>query len=62
MEEIAIVKRRARVWPVLLTLVLLAIVVLAIVAIVGDRWPMDLGLNRLMDRALVGSARDVLPI
>jgi len=51
MERLAIVKRRTRVWPILLTLIVLAIVVLAIVAIVGDRWPVDIGLGRLMHRA-----------
>jgi hypothetical protein len=37
MEEITIVKRRSRVWPILITLFLLALIVLAALWMMGDR-------------------------
>jgi hypothetical protein len=48
MEEITIVKRRSRVWPILLTLLVLALIVLAALWVMGDR-PVDVSWDQLMD-------------
>lgn len=45
MEEISIVKRRSRVWPILITLFLLALIVLAAVWMMGDR-PVDVSYDQ----------------
>jgi hypothetical protein len=48
MEEIAIVKRRSRVWPILLTLLLVALVVLAALWMMGDR-PVDVSWEQVIE-------------
>ena len=50
MHEITVVKRRTRVWPILLTLLLLAFVVLAILWVMGY---MDVGASGITFDALV---------
>jgi hypothetical protein len=37
MEELTIVRKRTRVWPILLTLVVLALIAIAIFYAMGDR-------------------------
>ena len=46
MEEITVVRRRSRVWPLLLTLLLVAVIVLAALWLMGTQ-PVDVGWNEL---------------
>jgi hypothetical protein len=49
MDEISIVKKRTRVWPIVLTILLLAFVVLAILWFMGNTPQTDLGLREVID-------------
>ena len=49
MDEISIVKKRTRVWPIVLTILLLAIVVLAILWFMGNTPQTDLGWREVID-------------
>ena len=49
MEEISIVKKRSRFWPVLLAIVLLVVIVLAVLWLVGDRTITDVGWNDVIE-------------
>jgi hypothetical protein len=48
MEEITIVKRRSRVWPILVTLFLVALIVLAALWMMGDR-PVNVSWDQLIE-------------
>jgi hypothetical protein len=49
MEEITVVRKRSRVWPVLITLLLLALIVLGVLWLMGSEPTMDVGWNELME-------------
>ena len=49
MDEISIVKKRTRVWPIVLTILLLAIVVLAVLWFIGSSARTDLGWHEVTD-------------
>jgi hypothetical protein len=46
MEEITVVRRRSRVWPLLITLLLVALIVVAALWLMGSQ-PVDFGWNEL---------------
>jgi peptidoglycan/LPS O-acetylase OafA/YrhL len=46
MEEITVVKRRARLWPMLLMLLLVVLIVLAALWMYGERTPNQVGSAR----------------
>jgi hypothetical protein len=50
MDEISIVKKRTRVWPIVLTILLLAIVVLAVLWFMGNSAQTDLGWHDVGDQ------------
>jgi peptidoglycan/LPS O-acetylase OafA/YrhL len=47
MEEIAVVRRRTRIWPIVLMLILIALVVLAILWMTGYFQPREFNFNVL---------------
>lgn len=48
MEEIAIVKKRTRLWPILLAILLLAVIVLAVMWLSGNQTA-DIGWNEIIE-------------
>jgi len=57
MEQISIVKRRSRLLPILLIVILLAILALAVFWFWGDRAPANFGLTLLIGPASTNIAR-----
>lgn len=51
MEEITIVRRRSRLWPILFVLILLALAVLAALWLLGGPAPVDFGFNQFVELA-----------
>ena len=49
MEEITIVRRRTRIWPILIALVVLALIVLAVFWLMGTPPATDVGSNEFIE-------------
>ena len=49
MEEIAIVRRRSRVWPIVLAILLLVVIALAAIWLTGNRPSSDIGWNEVIE-------------
>jgi hypothetical protein len=49
MEEISIVKKRTRAWPIVLTILLLALVALAVLWFMGSSAETNLGWHEIID-------------
>jgi hypothetical protein len=61
MEEITIVKRRSRLWPLLLLLIVIALVVAAAIWFMNERQVDQFGVNNMMNEA-GAIARPILQI
>ena len=49
MDEITIVKKRTRIWPILLTLRIIAVLVLVVLYIIGARSMTTVGWNDIVE-------------
>jgi hypothetical protein len=49
MDEITIVRKRSRVWPIILTLLILALIVLAVVWLMGAEPNVNMGFNDVIE-------------
>jgi hypothetical protein len=59
MEEISIVRKRSRLWVVLIAIVLLAVIVLAVLWLMGNQGTTNIGWNDFIDvgrRSISGTA------
>jgi hypothetical protein len=50
MEEISIVKKRSRAWPIVVTILVLALILLAAFWFIGDSAQADLGWRDVIDQ------------
>jgi hypothetical protein len=49
MEEISIVKKRSRLWPIVLAILLLVVIVLAVLWLMGNQTTPDVGWNQVIE-------------
>jgi peptidoglycan/LPS O-acetylase OafA/YrhL len=49
MQEITIVRRRTRIWPILIALLVLALIVLAVLWLMGSQPVTDVSRNELIE-------------
>jgi hypothetical protein len=49
MDEITVVRRRSRVWPIVIALIVVALIALAVLWMMGNQPVVDIGWNQVLE-------------